>query len=237
MEATIPPDQTLIDDARTAATRRDLVPHRNLALVSALALVLLMGATLSWPTIAETWMEQYNPKQVSSLPPAAPAEVTNVPAPTAARWESLESIEAQVGFTPLVPGYLPPGCVTYEQFGWSREGLVALNFNCPADVRSREGKRVRFRFNMGLMEQKGEISPYVGKGPVERLTIGGRHAVYSTGAWMQREGEEETVWVEDSGQELAIESDGVVITISGPPAFVMPKAELIRMAQSLRPAD
>lgn len=237
--ATQPPDRALIEDAHAAAARGgDSATPARLALVAMAALVLIAGATaLGLPAVAASWLQHYAPQEVAELPPSfydatyEPIDDRHIP---------MAQIEREVGFAPLVPAYLPPGCERGEHYVIPAPvNAAALSYSCPYQLPLAGGGTKLIHWDLTVTERivEGEENPYVGKDSSQQLLINGAPATYSTGAWVELPGEERAVWIEDVAQELVFERDGVVARMSAGSTHVLPKAELIRMAESFQPYE
>lgn len=209
------------------------------------------------------------------LPPSIPRAITPLPTPGAApelqrtgpvtyeptpvdRRETWVQIAGKIGFTPLVPAWLPTGCVETERFGYAAHSPLPpsahVNYSCVAI--SQEPAR-------------GE-SPRVGSSSVQEIVINGQPALYIRGTWINprewalletppaqrsptpvrrggRGTEEPLVWREDIGHMLVFERDGLIIRLSGAQPgsnptlgttvdVSLPREDLIRIAESLQPA-
>lgn len=188
-------------------------------------------------------------------PVAAPYDASPVVTPSAVatggsvpvgqRWETMESLAAKVGLPLLVPTYLPAGCTERERFGDAAPFNVAyLTYSC---VSISQQAIVR-----GGVERSEQ--PRVGAGSTQEVLVGGQPAIYIKGLWVHsyfltpgNYGRAPTptggrgqgnggdlVWQEDAGQQLILERDGLIIRLLAPGVSVLPKEELIRIAESLQ---
>jgi hypothetical protein len=155
---------------------------------------------------------------------------TIVPTPVR-RWSAPDELAGTVGFVPLAPAYLPPGCEARERYALARPPAAYLIYACVA-IAQQAG---------GIVQQ-----PAVGAGAAEVLAVGGYPALYIRGGWVEARrgtpgglpGEPgELVWREDVGQTLILERDGLIIRLQVPGAATLSREELLRIAESLRPIE
>jgi hypothetical protein len=156
-------------------------------------------------------------------------------------------LEAQAGFSVLVPSYLPGNC-EFKDGSYSPQpiGEVTLEYNTRDhhacfDITERTTQ-------VGVVHQ-----PYVGPGSVEEIAIDGQPAIYVRGMWwvdMQRvagNGQvdqpahlsrqqiqallNQAVWIEGPKQ-LSFEQDSLLIRIKADTS--VSKDDLIKIAESAK---
>src|SRR5581483_11782208 len=171
-------------------------------------------ALVAVPVLAQGGLPHFAPRQAENLPPA-PRKLD--PRPAAPRFLPVEEVEKRVGFSLIVPSYLPSGCTMQERFYGNYERVAHLNYSC-----------------VGIEERKGDsvLRPYVGEGPIQTLTIKGQDALYFGGAWVKVTGAEEPTWMPGVAHELVLESNGLVIRLTAS-SVQLTKEELIKIAESM----
>lgn len=238
LAATEPPSQARIDDATQASSRH--ARHYIALAAVAIAAALLAASAFRWPAFADSLLHQLSPRQVASLPPAAPGRLTYATPADTPRPTSLAALGRQAGFTPLVPTYLPTGCVRTDQHFESGPGsAIAIDYSCGLTFTEQAGR---------------DDHPVVGTNSSQQLLVDGQPAIYTNGAWVQAVGQDAPSWIPSFAQQLIFDRLGVTVHISAPPDHrtemqiggqtvligggmaIMPKDELLRIAASLQPA-
>lgn len=205
------------------------------AIAAIIGMLLLLSVSLTATAVARqsSLLPHFVLREVAGQPTRGamslatpPVAVTDGPTPVGRRWETIGQLAQEVGFTPLVPGYVPRGCSARERFSLPQFQVAYLTYSC-VDLSQQVGKAA---------------SPPVGAGATEVVTIGNQPALYIRGAWVNyppypgnqfRGG---TEWREDVAQELVLERNGLVIHLHAGPTSMLPKEELIRIAASLQPS-
>ncbi|HEX5505738.1 MAG TPA: hypothetical protein VFW96_24185 [Thermomicrobiales bacterium] len=191
---------------------------RVMAAALVIALALALSVALALPAVARTWLAQVAPREVTAIP--TPVSVTDAPTPAGRRWETLAQLQAEVGFAPLVPAYLPAGCSARERFSIPGPKAAILTYSC-----------------VTISEQapRGEQTerPYVGPGATEEVYVGDTPATYIRGIWVV-DAQGRQTWDADASQQLVLERGGLIIWMTA--GSGVPKAELIHIAASLQPA-
>jgi hypothetical protein len=220
-----------------------------------------LSAIVAWPALAGALRQHL---VVRDLPPSslpAPLSVSRPqgpvafePPPKGRRWEPLDHLAHTIGAAPLVPAYLPAGCEERERFSYGPARVAYLTYTCVE--LAEEGNPVK-----SGTRGKTEPPAAAAGGPTEELAIGTQPALYWRGGWMDAESSNRNplpggtpaptvepgpragrrlptlVWREDVGQTLIVERGAVLVTLRAPSVDVMPKEELIRIAESLQPVQ
>jgi hypothetical protein len=208
--------------------------------------VLLVTMVLAMPALAQFALAHFSPREVATLPISA-AVVTVVPVPSSAHMTQLGDLEAQAGFSILVPRYLPGSCEFKDgSFLPQPIGEVDLEYNTPDEHACFD-----------IAEQKTRTDkfdqPFIGTDSAQSITINGQPAIYIHGMWwvdMQRitgsnssdksvhvspqqlqDVFKQAVWVEGPKQ-IVFEDNGLLIRINGDTSLT--KDVMIQIAQSIK---
>ncbi|MBI4674065.1 MAG: hypothetical protein HY741_20670 [Chloroflexi bacterium] len=146
--------------------------------------------------LAQGSLPHFAPREVATLPPAPR---TLEPRPDKPRFMPIDELEKNLGFSLVLPTYLPPGCVMQERFYGAPERVAYLNYSC-----------------LGIQEWKGDSlqRPYIGEGSTQKLTIKGHEALYIGGTWVKVTDAQEPTWVPGFVHELVLERNGIVIGVT-----------------------
>lgn len=77
--------------------------------------------------LAQGSLPHFGPREVATLPPAPRTLESR---PDKPRLMPIDELERNLGFSLVLPTYLPPGCILRERFYGTPERVAYLNYSC-----------------------------------------------------------------------------------------------------------
>lgn len=223
--------------------RQRIMLRKGYLYVFAIGVILLVSALTVAPLLAEFGLEHFVPRGVDNWSPSN-GSIAVATIPPESYSDNVEALEAQAGFSALLPQYIPADCHFLEG-NYLEEPVAEIRLFYQSEEQLPCFDVVLRQAEAGTVHR-----PYVGPGSVEEISIKGQRALYISGMWVVEgpigetsdsgvlslgPGEleelyEGATWVEGPKQ-IVFEYGGLLIRITG--GANISKAELVKVAESL----